>query len=127
MEVEFICRFPKDITPEEQKDIDAQAKVLMHCDSDLTLAEARKKVTEDEPEQYSYGPWTIDMADIQHFNQVDKDHVRVITHNGMSIVFKIPYDQFKAIKIISTGKLVQSFLEFMSPMPPLKPKKTRGK
>lgn len=115
MEIEFIARYPKEFTKEELKDIDNQAKELMLFDSDLTLAEARKKVTSDDKDQYQYGPWVLDMNEVTDYNMVDADHTRVVKTNGMSLVLKISYDYFKTIKYMTTGLLPLNFMQFPAP------------
>lgn len=124
MEIEFIARYPKEFSKEEQEDIDAQAKALMLCNGELSINEARKKVTEDD-EAWQYGPWVLEMDDISDFNMVDKEHTRVIKKNGMSLVFKINYEYFKGIKLMSTGKLALNYLQFPAPMQPIPIKRSK--
>lgn len=116
MEVEFIARFPKELTKAEQNDIDDQAKALMLFDGDLTLQNARSKVMEYSDSLFQYGPWTLEMNDISDFTMVDKEHTRIIKNNGMSIVFLIPYPNFKMIKQFTTGKMTANHLDFMMPI-----------
>lgn len=117
MEVEFIARFPKELTKEQKQDLNDQAKLLMLVDGDLNMRDALNKVQEDDDEIYQYGPWSLEMNDITDYTMVDAEHTRIIKHNGMSMVFLIPYVQFKMIKQFTTGRMCANYLDFM--MPPM--------
>lgn len=99
MKIEFMMKWPIDLTPEEREEF-RQDQLLRGDDEPMFM-----------PKKYVYREVTMDIVREMNFNRAEEGHTAVRTENDYFIL-KIPYHHFKAIYEISTGDIIKSHKDF---------------
>lgn len=109
MIIELLCRFHKDPDDKTMDLINEELKTkeLIQGDSFNKNKEYTKLLKENKC--YEYSEFILNLKDVKFVNSVDDEHVSLRFNDGNTLVFKIKYEEFKAIYQTLLGVLINNF------------------
>lgn len=98
----------KELSRDEIKEIDESLEIRKLVEPDFDLKAERDTIINSNI-KFEYGPFVLNLKDVETFNLVDNNHTCIRLYSGKIYTFKIKHELFIALYQTLTGKLVQDF------------------